>query len=205
MKHVLVAALGLALMCPTALFAGANSGHKIAVHVLAHGHTCKNLPVFTNCAQIVTTYADSGDVDVFPVFFGLTEYVTVEFGLMWPQEWGSCSYTVCTQTLNVGSILNPGDGIASAWTTCQTGWSVTHGFGWLSPTGPGVVSVVPDSVTGDYGAVDCAEAPGPYYDRPDSVYDAGVGGASGDDPCAEPDRSEQEGAGESGGIRGYYK
>jgi len=166
-------------------------------------NSCKSLPTFTDCDSIVTTSPDSVDVDVIPVFFGLSQYTVVEFGLTWPEEWGSCSYTICTPTINVGNIVYPGEGIASAWSTCQSGWSVTHGFGWLAPTGPGMISVIPDSATGDYGAVDCGDPP--YYDRPDSVYSAGVWGASGDDPCAEPERGEPEGAGESGGIRGYYR
>jgi hypothetical protein len=206
MKHLLAIALGLALIHPVALFAGANSGNKIALHVLSHGgSSCKNIPAFAECDDILTTYADSGDIDVFPVFFGLTEYTVVEFGLTWPEEWGSCGYTVCTQTLDVGGIADPGDGIASAWTSCQTGWAVTHGIGWLYATGAGMVSLVPNPATGDYGAVDCESSPGPYYDRPDSVYGAGIGGMPGDDPCSDPERGEPEGAGESGGIRGYYR
>ncbi|MFH1219275.1 MAG: hypothetical protein V1694_02335 [Candidatus Eisenbacteria bacterium] len=203
---VLCAVTAILIITPAATLAGGNSGHKIAVHVLPHGgHSCKSLPTFTECDSIVTTYPDSGDVDVFPVFYGLTEYTAVEFALSWPAEWGTCSYATCTQTLNIGSIANPGDGIASAWTTCQTGWSVVPGFGWLYATGPGMVSIVPNPATDDYGTVDCASSPGPYHDPPDSVYSAGVGGMEGDDPCAEPDRGEQEGAGESGGIRGYYR
>jgi hypothetical protein len=185
--------------------AGANPEHKIAIHVVAHGLACKTLPTFTECSQITTTYAGTGDIDVVPVFFNLSEYLAVEFGLTWPAEWGSCAYTTCTSTLDVGSITNPGDGMASAWTTCQTGWYVCPGYGWLNATGAGRVSIVPNPATEDYGVVDCADSPGPYQDLPDTAFAAGVGGVSGDNPCAEVEGGGEETEGQSGEIQGYYK
>jgi len=185
--------------------AGANPEHKIAIHVVPHGLACKSLPTFTECSQITTTYSGTGDIDIVPVFFNLSEYTLVEFALTWPAGWGTCSYTTCTQTIDVGGILNSGDGIASAWTSCQTGWSVCHGYGWLNATGAGSISVVPNPATGDCGVVDCAAEPGPYYDRPDTTFCAGVGGGTGGNACAEQDRGSGEGEGQSGEIQGYYR
>lgn len=200
-----IAAAALLLCGVATLHAGANSDHKIAIHVVAHGLSCKSLPTFTECSQITTTYSGTGDVDVVPVFYGLTEYLAVEFGLTWPSEWGSCDYTKCTPTLDIGGITHPGDGMASSWTTCQSGWAVSHGYGWLNATGAGSVSVVPNPATGDYGVVDCAESPGPYYDRPDTTFAAGVGGSDGGDACSGGGRDSGEGAGQSGEIKAYYR
>jgi uncharacterized repeat protein (TIGR01451 family) len=167
----------------SSLLAGGNPTHKIAVHVMPHGTTCESLPTFTDCSQIQTTYAGIGDIDVVPVFFNLNEYYVVEFGLSWPAAWGSMEYTKCAGELHVGDIVNPGEGIATAWTTCQRTWSVAHGFGWLKAAGPGSVTVVRNPPTNDYGVVDCAPGPDMSYDYPSGVYNAGIGGPAGDDPC----------------------
>ena len=162
---------------------GDNPQHKIAAHIIPHGAACKTLPAFATCADIQTTYSGLGDIDVIPVFFDLNEVIAVEFGLDWPAEWGTMAYVRCAGDLPVGDIVNPGDGIATAWTTCQRVWSVAHGYGWLVATGPGRVSIVRDPPTGDYGVVDCSPEPGPYLDYPALTFAAGVGGAAGEDPC----------------------
>ncbi len=189
----------------TKAHAGANVTHKIAVHVVAQGLSCKSLPAFTECSQISTTYSGTGDISVVPVFFDLSEYTVVEFAITWPAEWGSCEYVTCVPTLDIGGIVNPGDGIASAWTSCQTSWAVCHGYGRLSATGDGYISVAPNPTTGDYGVVDCSPEPGPFYDPPGATFSSGIGGADGDDPCEEQDRKNGEGMGQSGEIKGYYR
>jgi hypothetical protein len=202
---LILAIVGACCCAPVVTQAGANFEHKVAIHVVPHGLSCKSLPTFTECSQITTTYSGTGDIDVVPVFFNLTEYKLVEFALTWPAEWGTCEYVTCTPTLDVGHISDPGDGIASAWTSCQTGWSVCHGYGWINATGAGNISVLPNPATGDYGVVDCAPEPGPYYDRPDTVFAAGVGGTSGDAPCGGEGWDNGEGRGQSGEIKGYYR
>ena len=171
----------VAVSCPA--FAGRNLQHKIAVHVVPHASGCGSLPTFTDCSQIVTSYTSTGDIDVIPVFFDLTEYLVVEFGLIWPSEWGSMEYTRCVGDLAIGQILHPGDGIATCWSECQNQWAVSHGFGWLTATGPGTVTAVPNPATGDYGAVDCQPLDVREYDPPAAVFAAGVGGPQGEDPC----------------------
>jgi dipeptidyl aminopeptidase/acylaminoacyl peptidase len=58
---------------------------------------------------------------------------------------------------------------------------------------------MPNPTTGDYGVVDCAAEPGPYYDRPETTFAAGVGGTSGDNPCGEGGRGDGKG-GDGGSL-----
>jgi uncharacterized repeat protein (TIGR01451 family) len=175
---VVFATAGFAL-CGT--LTGVNANHKIALHVIPHGTTCETLPSFASCGDIHSTYAGTGDIDVIPVFYDLTEYTVIEFGLTWPVGWGVMDFTRCAADLAIGDIVNPGDGIAAAWTQCHYGWSVAAGYGWLNATGPGRISLVPN-VTGDYGVVGC-DVDQYVYDHPRGICNAGVGGTSGDDPC----------------------
>jgi len=182
MKKVLVIALALTFVA-TAALAGGNPANKIAIHLKAHPTSCtKAYPAFTNCSQIVFTWMNLGDVDAMPVFYDMVGYTVTEFGLTWPAAWGSMSWVRCKGELAVGTILNPGDGTSIAWTTCQVGWGIAPGAGWLIATEPGMVCPIPYFATGDYGVVDCSPSPGPYYDYPVTVSCGGVG-MVGDDPC----------------------
>ncbi|MFZ1946834.1 MAG: DUF11 domain-containing protein [bacterium] len=177
------ALLAIGMGLSSHLLAGANPQNKIAVHVVPHGTTCESLPAFRYCSDIATTYPALGDIDVIPVFFGLNEYLVVEFGLTWPHAWGSMDYTVCAGDLAIGGIVRPGDGIATAWTECQRTWSVGHGYGWLNAASPGLVEIVTNPATGDYGVVDCEPDGHDPMDYPAVTYAAGVGGTPGEDPC----------------------
>lgn len=183
MKKVLVIAIALTFVA-TAALAGGNPATKIAIHTKAHPTSCtKGYPVFAACTDINTTWTALGDFDAMPVFYDLVAYTVTEFALTWPAAWGSTSWVRCKGDLAVGGILNPGEGTAIAWTACQTGWGVAPGYAWLYATEPGSVCPIPYSATGDYGVVDCAPSPGPYYDYPVWVTCAGVGGIVGGDPC----------------------
>ena len=160
-----------------------NPLNKIAIHVKAHPTTCKAMPVFTKCGDFKTTYAGCGDIDAIPVFFDLAEFTVVEFGLRWPEEWGTCGFTRCKGDLAIGGIVNSGDGIALAWTECQYSWAVAAGFAWLAAATPGKIRPIANPATGDIGVVNCAPSPGPYYDYPMSWAEAGVCGAVGTSPC----------------------
>ncbi|HVP58259.1 MAG TPA: DUF11 domain-containing protein [bacterium] len=183
----LAAALLIALWTalPAGVSAGGNLHNKIAVHLVPHGTGCPTLPSFSTCSDIHTTYSGPGDIDVIPVFFDLNAYTLVEFGLAWPAQWGSIDYVRCVGDISIGAIVHPGDGIATAWSECQTTWSVAHGYGWLAPTGAGQITIVRDPPTGDYGVVDCAPEDYRAYDYPAAVFNAGVGGVPGDDPCQQ--------------------
>jgi hypothetical protein len=181
---------------------GANSEHKLAIHVKSHPTSCTaGYPTFASCGQITSTYGSCGDVDVMPVFFDLTEYRLNEFGLEWPVQWGTMSWVRCRGVVAVGTIARSGEGTAIAWSTCQRTWSIAPGLGWLAPTSPGRVCPIRNPATDDWGTVDCAPDPGPYYDYPVDVYCAGICGAAGDDPCNQPGS-----AGSTwGGIKSMFK
>ncbi|MFH1218984.1 MAG: hypothetical protein V1694_00830 [Candidatus Eisenbacteria bacterium] len=180
---LLSVALLVAVSCTQAI-AGANPHNKIAIHVVPHGVACKSLPTFSNCSQIVTTYASLGDLDVIPVFFGLDSTTVVEFGLTWPDAWGSIAYVRCAGDLSIGTITYSGEGMATVWRTCQRAWAVPHGYGWLAASSPGWVAPTPNPATGDYGVVDCGYFGwDPQHDDPEAVFRSGIGGPVGADPC----------------------
>lgn len=185
MSKILVIALVLVFAISATASAGHNVMNKIAIHTKSHPTSCtKSYPSFTNCTQIITTWPGCGDLDVMPIFFDLVEITVTEFGLDWPDEWGTMSWVRCKGTIAVGGILYPGDGTAISWQTCQYAWSQAPGYGWLVAMGPGIVYPIPYFATGDIGVVDCAPSPGPYYDWPAGYYSAGICGYIGDDPCA---------------------
>ena len=182
--------------------AGANSAHKLAIHVKAHPTSCATgYPAFTSCDQITFTYVGCGDVDVVPVFYDLREYTVTEFGLEWPSQWGSVSWVRCRGDMAVGTIARSGDGTAVAWSTCQRTWAIAPGFGWLAAASGGSVCPIQNPVTGDWGTVDCASDPERDYDYPASVYCAGICGVAGDDPCNQPGSSKSS----WGGIKAMFK
>jgi len=193
--------VAVALACVS--YGGSNDRLKIGIHVKSHPTSCASgIPVFNSCHEIVSTYAGCGDVDVLPVFFDLSEFTVTEFALSWPEEWGTMTWVRCKGTIDVGTISRSGDGTAVAWSTCQSTWSVVPGFGWLDAGTAGLVRIVPNTATGDYGVVDCESGTEPGYDYP--VFDpapAGVCGATGGDPCVP------EGGAEStwGGIKAMYR
>ena len=166
--------------------AGSNPNVKVAVHLKDHNTTCKTLPTFTACTQMVTSRAGLGDLDAIPVFFDLTEYTVIEFGLTWPSEWLSMSWFRCRGSLAIGTIVNPGDGTAISYGLCTSSWAAAPGYGWLASNSAGTITMIPNPATGDIGVVDCAPSPGPYRDIPIANYYAGVGGVSGLDPCVPP-------------------
>ena len=163
--------------------AGRDLGVMVTVHVLPHDNlrTCsRDFPEIRGCSAIATTYAGCGDVDVFPVFFFVSEYLGLEYGLTWPGS-GSCAFTSCSD-LSIGSIEQPGDGISQVWTSCQWGpsqISVVPGFGWIEVSEPGRVSMVPHPERWAIYILDCLEG----LDEPVENHGAGLCGESGDHPC----------------------
>jgi len=182
MKKVLVIAIALTFVFTAVAFAGGNPLTKLAVHVKATGTTCKSVPQFATCSGIVFDYEGGGDIHVVPVFFDMTEFTVIEFGLTWPAEWLTMSWFRCKGSLAIGTITNPGDGTAISYGLCQSLTNTACGYGWLIPTGPGLIVPVPNPATGQMGVVDCAPSPGPYYDVPMCVS-AGGYMMPGDDPC----------------------
>ena len=184
MKKILVLAVALTFILSATAFAGQNLGCKVAIHLKAHPTSCtKSYPAFATCESIIATRAPLGDLDAMPVFYQLTSYTVHEFGLTWPIEWGSGSWIRCKGDIAVGGIVYPGEGTAIAWTSCQVGWGLATGALWLTATGPGYITPVPNPATMQIDVVDCTPTPGPYQDFPFCFNRGGVGGFIGDDPC----------------------
>jgi uncharacterized repeat protein (TIGR01451 family) len=166
-----------------------NTNLKIAIHVRPHDTTCSSLPDFTSCQGISTTYPACGDLDFIPVFFDQIECSGLVFGVNWPQDWGSCEFTLCSGDIWYGPIVQPGDGLSVGWSTCQQRWSIAPGYGWLSATGAGRICPVLHPVDGTLGVINC-QLPYSTFDPVTAVYCAGACGALGDAACpttrAEP-------------------
>ncbi|MFH1312076.1 MAG: hypothetical protein ABIJ00_02510 [Candidatus Eisenbacteria bacterium] len=202
MTRAIIRAAILVLVVSTVCLGGDNPGAKVAIHVKAHvaRQTCETLPAISDSSDIVTTYAGSS-FDFFPVFFNLTEYLGVEYGVTWPDWTYTCAFTSCSD-LVIGEIESPGDGISHAWSDCETGAVAIPGWGWLYADSAGMVCIIDHPDADAIYVLDCDEG----LDEPIDNFCAGVYGATGDDPTSRSGGDDPpEGGGKSGGIRGYYK
>jgi uncharacterized repeat protein (TIGR01451 family) len=154
---------------------------KVAVHVMEHDahRTCASgLPAITACRDINTTL-EAYSLDAFPVFFDMTEYLGLEYGLAWCDS-GPCEdalFTSCSD-LAIGDIEQSGDGISQTWFSCQSGPAVP-GWAWIYASGPSLVCTVPHPVSFSLSVLGCSEDLG----TPMCNFCAGVYGEIGDDPC----------------------
>ena len=99
MKAASVTCMLLALLAGSLILAGSNLGVGVTVHVMAYAseRSCSSgLPSVSWCQDIETTEA-SGDVDCFPVFYDLSEYLGCEYGLTWPGTY-TCTFTSCSDS-----------------------------------------------------------------------------------------------------------
>jgi hypothetical protein len=182
MKRLTTVAILVVLVLATGALAGSNANYRFAVHIMPHEtRTCSsNMPVITDCTQIVTTYGDCGEFDAFPVFYELTEVSRIEYGLKWPASWGSCIYTACAGDNVQGDIVWPGDGVIHEWNECQTFWGVVAGYAWFGPPAePGIIVPTVNPGSGIFGVTDCQGS----RDLAIGSASSGVCGIPGDDPC----------------------
>jgi hypothetical protein len=179
MKTVSIAALILTLALSGVALAGHNPNAKAAVHVRPHSAKLGcDYGTINTCDDLIVT-EPGHDVDVFPVFFDLNEFLGCEYGMWWPDWTYSGAFSNCAD-LVIGDIIWPGDGASHTWLTCQTGlWVCVPSYIWLYADGPGMVCVVPHPVGGAIRVLDCAEG----LDEPFATFCAGVYGVIGDDPC----------------------
>ena len=174
-----IAALLLTVIPISRGFAWQNPDAKVAVHVVAHldGRTCSSqMPSLESPCGVYYVYVGCDAVDVFPVFYDLTECRGFEYGLTWPGE-ASCTFTSCSD-LWIGNITHPGDGISQVWLDCFSGLKVP-GFAWIEATEPGRICVVPHPIGARLLVLDCLDS----VDEPMCRLCAGVCGEPGDNPC----------------------
>jgi hypothetical protein len=180
MKAASVICALLAVMSGSLATAGNNPEIGVSVHVMAHAskRTCSGgLPSIRGCEDLKTSES-SADTDCFPVFYELSEYLGVEYGLAWPGNY-TCTFTSCSD-LVIGEIINPGDGIAHTWLSCQAGRVAIPGWARIYEPAGGRVCVVPPPATGEIYVLDCDDG----LDGPEEAPScAGIGGRPGDDPC----------------------
>ena len=194
--------LAVVLVAASPCIGGINECAKVAVHVWPHhaGRTCDSLPPFTCCVDFNFTY-EGYEFDAFPVFFDLTEYRGVEYGVAWPVSFGRALFTSCSD-LTIGGIEYPGDGVSHAWFECQTSYVAVPGYLWLTADEAGYVRVVSHPV-GSAGpgiyVLNCSDG----LSEPLFNFRAGVCGAIGEDPCmpTDPDATEP---GTWGGVKSLF-
>ena len=175
--------IGLALPC----FAGRagdtfmtqNEQIKLALHLDTHlSRSCtKNMPSLSTRGDLVRQWAGYEDLDVFFVMFQYDEIRGVQYGLNWPGDWGSAVTTQCAD-LKIGDIVNPGDGFALAWSTCELPasaggtrpafWPVA--WSWIAPSSDGEIEIIETPSTGKVSVSNCIN----LEMGPDSVFFAGV-------------------------------
>lgn len=181
MRTICLAMVCIATLAVGHVHAGHNAGAKVAVHVLPHDNrTCADeFPVISYCGDIITTYEGCGDVDFFPVFFGLVEFTGAEYGMIWAGS-GSCLFTSCSD-LTIGEINWSGDGISHTWFDCHVGSEIIPGWGWISCGEPGAICVVEHPGSQALIVTDCQFLEDPAV----MSFCAGVCGVPGMDPCQE--------------------
>jgi len=183
MKGWSIAVVFLCVALAGALLAGENPNAKIAVHVMTHNAklSCSSsFPNLSDCDDIVYT-VESQDVDCFPVFFDLSEFLGCEYGMSWPGAY-SAAFTSCSD-LTIGGIVDPGDGVAHTWTECQNEDIAIPGWAWIYEPDSATVCIVQHPLSFGIRVLDCSEGlDGPKYDP----YCAGIAGDDGDDPCGYP-------------------
>jgi hypothetical protein len=176
-----IAIMVIALVASMAIpcLAGNNLTAKSAVHVRAHNAKLACSVTIADCNDIVTTEAGFS-VDAFPIFYQLTEYLGVQYGLTWPAWTYSAAFTSCSD-LVIGTVTTPGTGAAHTWTACQAEGIAIPSFVWLYADGPGYVclSDYPESDPPGLYVLDCSEG----LDTPVWSICAGVYGEVGDDAC----------------------
>jgi hypothetical protein len=186
MRSTLIAVLVLILSFTAAALAGHNPDTKVAVHVRPHSAKlgCDYGTIVT-CDDLAVTEPGK-DIDAFPVFFDLSEFLGCEYGMSWPDWTYSAAFTNCAD-LVIGGIILPGDGASHTWLVCQTGlWVCVPSYIWLYADGPGMICVVSHPEGGAISLLDCAEG----IDQPFATFCAGVYGVIGDDPCPPVGTSE---------------
>ena len=196
MKRTFVIVSILILALSSLAIAGNNPAAKVAVHVRAHNAKLGcNAGIINGCGEIVTT-EPGFNVDAFPVFYDLVEFLGCEYGLCWPAWTYSAAFSNCSD-LVIGAVDWPGSGAAHTWTSCQAGVAIPS-FIWLYADAPGMVCPCPNPETGLISVLDCAEG----LDSPIGIFCAGVYGMIGDDPCEPVVATE---ASTWGGIKGMFE
>ncbi len=138
MRKVLVIVSILLMVMASLALAGNNTAAKVAVHVRPHNAKLAcNVGVINGCADIITT-EPGFSVDAFPVFYDLTEFKGVQYGLMWPAWTYSAAFTSCSD-LVIGIVDWPGSGAAHTWFDCQAAPVAVPSFVWLYADGPGLI------------------------------------------------------------------
>ena len=144
---------------------------KCALHVVAHGATCKSLPAISSVGDINTTWTWPGegtDIDVFFIVFDYDSIYNFDYALRWPADWGTAVYTVCAPALHLGEIINPSDYSTIGYQTCRVPVSkggtspdfLIASWIWLAiASAPAEVEIIanPNVASNSLAVIDCRD------------------------------------------------
>ncbi len=154
---------------------------KMALHIDTHqSRGCtKGVPSISSQDDLVRVWDSYGDIDVFVYIFNYNRLMGVDYSLVWPEEWGTTSFTSCSDLI-IGDPHNPGDGISQAWTSCKSRYEgapafLLCGWAWLYASSDGEIKIMDLPGGGDQWIRigDCADSSEDLV-TPDSVFYAGV-------------------------------
>jgi hypothetical protein len=153
----------------------ANQSIKFALHIEQHAtRSCtKGMPSIATRDDLHRVHDTYEDIDVFFVVFGFDSTTGAQYGLVWPEAWGSAATSHCGE-FGIGSIVNPGDGLAITWSGCQLGGAVPAfwpvAWSWLLPTSDGEIEICDNPTTSKLTASSCSFV----ETEPESVFYAGI-------------------------------
>lgn len=153
----------------------ANEDLKFALHIEQHAtRSCtEGMPSMGTRDDLHRVHDTYEDIDVFFVVFGFDSIAGVQYGLVWPEAWGSATTTYCSD-FAIGSIVNPGDGMAMTWVSCQIGgavpafWPVS--WSYMVPTSEGEIKISDNRTASALTAFSCLFV----ESEPESVFYAGI-------------------------------
>jgi hypothetical protein len=137
------------------------------------------MPTITSRDQLVRRWDTGGSEDVHAIIyiFDYTEFSGAEFSLDWPAGWGSTAFEHCAD-LNIGNIVNPGDGVSLTWLTCfedPTASTFTPiALAWLAVSGEADIVVDGHPQHDSLLVLDCGVWPEGAQFEPDSVFQAAI-------------------------------
>ncbi|MGD9140724.1 MAG: hypothetical protein PVJ42_04210 [bacterium] len=129
---------------------------KVALYVRPHAywHKCgQDIPPLERC-QDIRHFDHSCDVTVYPVFFDIKGVQGLEYSMVWPVGWGSCTFMSCSDA-TIGDIAYPGDQVVQIWNECQQQDLFIPAVCHVMGTGPGLIRVEENWGSGMVGITTC--------------------------------------------------
>jgi len=171
------------LLAATA-WSGQNPDVKVTIHLLSQEErTCtENFPVLTGCEDVSTCTGYDHQPDVFLVFYNLTGYSLLEYGVhFYYADWEF--YSSCSDQVIIDNFGYELMGVTQFYDSCQPGpVAIPLWFRYWWAEG-NQICIVEHPITGEISVGDCDDPMG--IDHAPYVFCLGLGGWEWcTDPCA---------------------